>query len=72
VTPFPPLALFARWLSPVAIYPAQGVRDPASEAALAAAFAKGGWQNVTRLHRGNAIAEDKCWLKAPGWCLAYS
>jgi len=43
----------------------------ASEAALAAAFAKGGWDKVTRLYRGDAAPEGDCWLRAPGWCLAY-
>jgi protein-L-isoaspartate(D-aspartate) O-methyltransferase len=61
----------ARWISPVAIYPAQGARDPESEAALAAALAKGGdGRQVTRLYRGADIPGGECWLKAPGWALA--
>jgi protein-L-isoaspartate(D-aspartate) O-methyltransferase len=61
----------ACWISPVAIYPAQGVRDSESEAALAAALAKGdGARQVTRLYRGIDIPEGECWLKAPGWALA--
>jgi protein-L-isoaspartate(D-aspartate) O-methyltransferase len=59
----------ARWISPVAIFPCEGARDPASEAALAEAFAKGGWQQVTRLCRSDDVPEDRCWLRAPGWCL---
>src|SRR6516164_5807450 len=59
----------ARWISGVAIFPCEGARDPLSEAALAEAFAKGGWQQVTRLCRGNDVPEDRCWLRAPGWCL---
>jgi N-methylhydantoinase A/oxoprolinase/acetone carboxylase beta subunit len=42
---------FARWISAVAIFPCAGNRDEASERALAEAFAKGGWQQVTRLYR---------------------
>jgi protein-L-isoaspartate(D-aspartate) O-methyltransferase len=61
----------ARWISPTAFIPCESARDPASEAALAAALAKGGWEKVKRLVRGEAIAEDRCWLRAPGWCLAY-
>lgn len=62
----------AGWISPVAIYPAAGARDPDSEAALAAAFAKGGARGVTQLYRGDDVPAERCWLKAPGWCLAYS
>ena len=47
-------------------------RDEASERALAEAFAKGGWQKVTRLHRDLAIAEERCWVRGSRWCLAYS
>jgi protein-L-isoaspartate(D-aspartate) O-methyltransferase len=61
----------ARWISAVAIYPCQGMRDADSERALAAAFAKGDWNRVTRLVRNDAAPEEQCWLKAPGWCLTY-
>lgn len=64
-------AFLARWISPVAIFPCEGSRDAESEQALAAAFEKGGWDKVTRLYRNDAIAEERCWLRAPGWCLAY-
>ena len=60
------------WISPVAIFPCAGSRDEVSERALAEAFAKGGWQRVTRLYRDQEIPEDRCWLRGPGWCLAYS
>jgi protein-L-isoaspartate(D-aspartate) O-methyltransferase len=60
-----------RMISVVAIIPCEGARDQVSEQALAAAFAKGGWEKVTRLYRGNDIPEEGCWLRAPGWCLAY-
>jgi len=60
----------ARALLPTAIIPAEGIRDPSAGAALAAAFAKGGWDKVTRLVRGEPVAEDQCWLRGNGWCLA--
>jgi protein-L-isoaspartate(D-aspartate) O-methyltransferase len=59
----------ARWIGPVAIFPCEGVRDAASEAALAAALEKGGWEAVTGLHRGEEVPNERCWLRAPGWCL---
>jgi hypothetical protein len=37
-----------QWISPVAIYPCQGMCDTASENALAAALERGGWKRVTR------------------------
>jgi protein-L-isoaspartate(D-aspartate) O-methyltransferase len=61
----------ARALLPTAIIPAEGIRDPRAEAALVAAFGKGGWGKVTRLVRGDdAVPEDQCWLRGDGWCLA--
>ena len=60
----------ARWLSPVTIYPCAGAGDPASEAALRRAFRKGGWERVRRLHRGDDVAAERCWLRGKGWCLA--
>ena len=63
---------YAAWISPVAIFPCAGSRDEVSERALADAFGKGGWQNVTRLYRDPEIPEARCWVKGPGWCLAYS
>jgi protein-L-isoaspartate(D-aspartate) O-methyltransferase len=62
---------FARWISPVAIFPCNGSDDPNSDAALANAFKNGGWDRVTRLYRHDDIPDDRCWLKGPGWCLAY-
>jgi len=59
----------AQWVSPVAIFPCTGARDPLSEAALAEAFEKGGWREVTGLCRGSDVPENRCWLRAPGWCL---
>jgi protein-L-isoaspartate(D-aspartate) O-methyltransferase len=59
----------ARSISPVAIFPCEGVRDAVSEAALSAALEKGGWETVTGLHRGDDIPAERCWLKAPGLAL---
>jgi protein-L-isoaspartate(D-aspartate) O-methyltransferase len=61
----------AQWTTPLAIIPCASCRDPESEAALAAAFEKGGWERVTRLYRHNNVPTDRVWLSAPGWCLAY-
>ncbi|HEV7445509.1 MAG TPA: rRNA adenine N-6-methyltransferase family protein [Steroidobacteraceae bacterium] len=62
----------AEWISPVAIFPCAGNHDPASEAALAAAFDQGQAQKVRRLYRRDDIAPDRCWVRASGWCLAYA
>jgi protein-L-isoaspartate(D-aspartate) O-methyltransferase len=62
----------ARGLSPVAIFPCAGARDPASEAALAKAFEKGGWEFVRSLHRGrHAVPYERCRLWTEDWCLPY-
>lgn len=61
----------AQWISPVAIYPCAGMRDAESESALAAAFDEDDWRRVTRLHRGDDLPAERCWLRAPGWRLAY-
>jgi protein-L-isoaspartate(D-aspartate) O-methyltransferase len=61
----------AKWLSPVAIFPCEGMRDAESEAALAAAFENGGWRDVTRLYRGDDAPAENCWVSAAGWSLAY-
>jgi protein-L-isoaspartate(D-aspartate) O-methyltransferase len=61
----------ASFVSAAAFIPGEGMRDSASEAALAEAFARGGYQNVTRLYRTDAMPEDQCWVRAPGWSLAY-
>jgi protein-L-isoaspartate(D-aspartate) O-methyltransferase len=62
----------AKWISPVAIFPCEGARDAASLAALGAAFTKEGeWRRVTRLYRRDDLPDERCWLRAPGWCLAY-
>jgi protein-L-isoaspartate(D-aspartate) O-methyltransferase len=62
----------ARWISGVAIFPCAGSRDEVSERVLAEAFAKGGWQKVTRLYRDQEISKERCWLQGSGWCLAYN
>ena len=62
----------AQWISPVAIFPCAGGRDEVSERALAEAFTRGGWQKVTRLYRDQDVPDERCWLRGPGWCLAYN
>jgi len=70
----------ARCMSGTRIYPCAGMRDEVSEKALVAAFEKDGFKNgakssglskITRLYRTDDIAEHRCWMRAPGWCLAY-
>jgi protein-L-isoaspartate(D-aspartate) O-methyltransferase len=63
---------FAAWLSQVAIFPCAGNRDAVSERALAEAFTRGGWQQVTRLYRNQEVPEERSWLRGSGWCLAYN
>jgi protein-L-isoaspartate(D-aspartate) O-methyltransferase len=62
----------ASWISPVAIFPCAGNRDETSERALAEAFARGGWDKVTRLYRDDDISGERCWVRGQGWCLAYN
>jgi len=62
----------ARRISAVAIFPCEGMRDPGSEAALAAAFAKGDGGEVRRLYRHANLPEERCWLRAADWALAYA
>ncbi|HEY1707946.1 MAG TPA: methyltransferase domain-containing protein [Rhizomicrobium sp.] len=64
-------AYLAKWISYVAVFPCEGARDPESEAALAKAFETPRWQEVTRLYRTGNLPEEQCWLRAPGWSLAY-
>jgi protein-L-isoaspartate(D-aspartate) O-methyltransferase len=61
----------ARRISAVGIFPCEGGRDEASGKALAAAFDRGGVERVTRLYRRDDLPDEECWVKAPGWCLAY-
>jgi protein-L-isoaspartate(D-aspartate) O-methyltransferase len=62
---------FAKWISGVAIIPCAGARDAESEQALAKALAGGRLGEVTRLYRHDNVSDEDCWLRAPGWCLAY-
>ena len=48
-----------------------GARDEESEKALAKALAGGRLNEVTRLYRHENVPDADCWLKAPGWSLAY-
>ena len=62
----------AQWISPVAIFPSEGMCDAESEKALAAAFESGEHKRVTRLHRGDELPIEQCWVRGPGLCLAYA
>jgi protein-L-isoaspartate(D-aspartate) O-methyltransferase len=62
---------FVKWISAVAIYPCAGARDAESEKALAKALASGRLNEVTRLYRHENVADEDCWLRAPGWSLVY-
>jgi len=61
----------ATWISPVAIFPCEGARDPASEAALDAAFETGRVKEVRRLYRRDDVPDEDGWVRGPGWSLAY-
>lgn len=64
----------ARFITGAAYIPGEGMRDPASEKALAAGFAAGRFGEVKMLYRGAAaaaLAPDQVWARAPGWALAY-
>lgn len=62
----------AQWISPVAIFPCEGMRDAESEKALAAAFESGEHKRVRRLYRNDEVPAERCWVRASGWCLAYA
>jgi protein-L-isoaspartate(D-aspartate) O-methyltransferase len=62
---------FVRVVSGAAFIPGEGMRDAESEAALAAGFAKGSPETVTRLYRTDDVPEEQSWVRAPGWTLAY-
>src|SRR5207302_9962028 len=61
----------AERISPVALFPCEGMRDGASEARLNAAFETGRVREVRRLYRRDDVPEADCWVRGPGWCLAY-
>jgi len=61
----------AAFVGPIGVFPCAGARDPASEAALAEAFRRGGFEKVRRLLRTGKVADADCWVKAPGWSLVY-
>lgn len=61
----------AEGISRIAILPCEGARDTASEAALVEALKVDRWREVTRLYRRDDLPGEQCWLRAPGWCLAY-
>ena len=57
-------------MSGTAIYPCASARDEDSDAALSAAFKKGGWDKVTRLYRTGDLPDEQCWVRGDGWSLA--
>ena len=59
-----------RWLSPVAIFPCAGNRDPAAEQVLADALGRPEARTIARLIRGPHPKEDRCIAHGDGWCLA--
>lgn len=63
-------AFAARYVSPTAFIPCEGLRDEGDGDALVAAFANGDARKVTRLVReGNALGN--AWVRASGWALLY-
>ena len=65
-------AFDADYVGPIGVFPCEGARDEASERALAAAFKKGGFEQVKRLRRRDDVPDADCWVKAPSWSLTYS
>jgi len=61
----------ADFVSAIGVFPCEGMRDEVSERALAAGFEKGGYREVKRLLRTDDVSDEDCWVKAPGWSLAY-
>lgn len=59
----------ARYVSRTAFIPCEGLRDDADGDVLAAAFARGGAETVTRLVRGTPPPGAPCWLQGDGWSL---
>ena len=64
--------MLSTWLRDVSriAYPSPITREAKLEA-LAEAFARGGWEKVTRLYRDGDIPDERCWVRGQGWCLAY-
>jgi protein-L-isoaspartate(D-aspartate) O-methyltransferase len=61
----------ARVAGHIAIYPAQGLRDPAEAAALGQVVNDGAGRAALRsLRREPHGKEDTCWLHGNGWCLS--
>jgi len=61
----------AAFVSPIAVFPCEGMRDEASEQVPAAGFDKGGYRDVKRLRRTDDVLDEECWVKASGWSLTY-
>ena len=62
----------AEFISSVRAFPCEGVRDERAEALLAAAFERGGQDQVRSLRRGRHEPGPDCWLHAETYCLSWS
>ena len=60
----------ARWISPVAIFPCAGGRDPAAEQVLGEALGRPQARGIARLIRGPHPRDERCIAHGDGWCLA--
>jgi len=60
----------AALLGPCGIIPCINGRDAASEAAFAAALARGGMEEVKSLRREVHTADESCWMHCDGFCLS--
>ncbi len=63
-------ALAARFISPVAIFPCVGGRDPELNDRFRKALATGTWSSVESLRRDAHPADDSCWLHGSEFCLS--
>jgi protein-L-isoaspartate(D-aspartate) O-methyltransferase len=59
-------AFDADFVTPIGVFPCAGARDEVSERALAAAFRKGGFEQVRHLRRTDEVSDEDCWSKRPG------
>ena len=60
----------AALIGPCGFIPCIGGRDAVSEAALSAALAGGGMEEVTSLRRDAHDEDDACWMHCDGFCLS--
>jgi protein-L-isoaspartate(D-aspartate) O-methyltransferase len=60
----------ARFISPVALFPCLGARDPEADRRLREAFARGRGESVRSLRRDPHDPGTTCWLHGDGFCLS--